>query len=151
MDTLLQRVAGFLAWRSNRPAPIRWLGAMIVFLAALSARFALGLVHGANPGLTFYPAILLVSVIFGWKEALAVLVLSVIAGVYWFQLLSGSGVVRGLTRPSRRRGRRAGPCRGDGRCARTGRNRDTAAASSARCRGADAARSAAATRNPRWC
>src|SRR3954470_19819457 len=66
-------------------------------------------------------------------------------------LLLGSGVVGCLTRPSRRRERRAEPCRGDGRCARTGRNRDTAAVCLAICRGAGAARSAAATRSLRWC
>src|SRR5690348_14764124 len=61
-------------------------------------------------------------------------------------LLLSSGVVRGLTRLSRRRGRRVKPCRGDAYCARPGRYRDRPAACPARCRGAGAARSAAATR-----
>src|SRR3954453_10631341 len=66
-------------------------------------------------------------------------------------LLLGSGGRECLARPSLRRGRGAEPCRGGGRCARTGRNRDTAAVCPARYRGAGAARSAAATRSPRWC
>src|SRR3954471_1652050 len=66
-------------------------------------------------------------------------------------LLLGSGVVGCLTRPSLRRGRRAGLCRDGGRYARSGRNRDTTVVCPARCRGAGAARSAAATRSPRWC
>jgi hypothetical protein len=41
------------------------------------------------------------------------------------RLLLGSGVVGCLTRPSLRRGRRAGLCRDGGRYARTERNRDT--------------------------
>src|SRR3954468_14908926 len=65
-------------------------------------------------------------------------------------LLLGSGVVGCLTRPSLRRGRRAGLCRDGGRYARTERNRDTTVVCPARCRGAGAARSAAATRSPRW-
>jgi hypothetical protein len=47
--------------------------------------------------------------------------------------------------------RRGGLCRDGGRCARTGRSRDTMAASPARCRGAGATRSAAVTRTPRAC
>src|SRR3954454_2673989 len=66
-------------------------------------------------------------------------------------LLSGSGVVRRITLPGRRRARRGGPCPGTGRCARTRRKRGRAAASPARRRGAVAARSAAATRPPPWC
>src|SRR3954452_19650927 len=66
-------------------------------------------------------------------------------------LLSGSGVVRRITPPGRRRARRGGPCPGTGRCARTRRKRGRAAASPARRRGAVAARSAAATRPPPWC
>src|SRR3954466_13250353 len=66
-------------------------------------------------------------------------------------LLLGSGVVGCLTRPSLRRGRRAGLCRDGGRYARSERNRDTTVVCLARCRGAGAARSAAATRSPRWC
>src|SRR3954453_8365739 len=66
-------------------------------------------------------------------------------------LLSGSGVVRRITPPGRRRARRGGPCPGTGRCARTRRKRGRAAASPARRRGAVAARSAAATRPPPRC
>ncbi len=51
-----------------------------------------------------------------------------------------------ITSPGRRQGLRAGLCRGGGRCARTERSRDRAAACPARCPGAAAARSAATTR-----
>src|ERR671917_1364730 len=50
-----------------------------------------------------------------------------------------------------RQGRRGGLCLGAGRCARTRRSRDTAAASPARCPGAGGARSAAGTTSPPWC
>src|SRR3712207_2891898 len=50
-----------------------------------------------------------------------------------------------VTPPGRRRVRQGGLCLDTGRCARTGRSRGRAAAFPARCRGAAAARSAAAT------
>src|SRR5215218_4728483 len=52
-----------------------------------------------------------------------------------------------VTRPEPRRGRQARLCRDGGRCARTRRSGDTAAACPVRCPGAGAARSAAATRS----
>src|SRR6185437_15531414 len=64
------------------------------------------------------------------------------------RLLLGSGVVDCLIQQSPPRGRQAGPCRADGRCARTERNQDTTATCPARYPGAAAARSAAATRSP---
>src|SRR5215204_3964655 len=66
------------------------------------------------------------------------------------RLLLASGVLGWVIRPRRQRARRAGLCRDGARCARTGRSRDRAAASPARDRGAGGARSAAATRTPRW-
>ena len=53
---------------------IRWLAAFALFGVALAARFSLGLFYGGIPSLAFYPVILIVAVLFGWKEALAVLV-----------------------------------------------------------------------------
>ena len=64
---------------------------------------------------------------------------------------AGQGSPAVSQRPRQRRGLRAGLCRVGARCARTGRSRDRAAACLARCPGAGAARSAAATRSPRWC
>src|SRR5215213_3179257 len=66
-------------------------------------------------------------------------------------LLLACGVLVWVVRPRRQRVRRAGLCRDGVRCARTGRSRGSPAACPARCRGAGAATSAAATRTPRWC
>lgn len=63
---------------------IGWLAALALFGFALAIRFSVGLLHGAIPALAFYPIILIVSVLFGWKEAVAVLGLSAIAGFFLF-------------------------------------------------------------------
>jgi hypothetical protein len=63
---------------------IRWLAAFAFFGVALAARFLLGQFYGGIPSLAFYPVILIVAVAFGWKEALAVLVLSVTSGLFYF-------------------------------------------------------------------
>jgi two-component sensor histidine kinase len=84
MKSLTERVAGVLAWRSNQPAVIRWLQAVGLFFLALLLRFALGDLHGATVGLAFYPSILLIALLIGWREALLVLALSVSAGIYLF-------------------------------------------------------------------
>jgi two-component sensor histidine kinase len=73
-----------LAWRSSQPAIVRWLQAIAVFMVAFSARFWLGVVHGANPALTFYPAIIVAAVLLGWREAVLILALSVTVGAYFF-------------------------------------------------------------------
>jgi two-component sensor histidine kinase len=80
----MRRCVNILTWRSRKPALVSWGGAILVFVIAFFARLLLGGLHGANPGLTFYPAVLLASVFLGWKEALLVLFLSVSAGVYVF-------------------------------------------------------------------
>jgi two-component sensor histidine kinase len=80
----MKRFVHILAWRSRQPALIRWGGAISVFVIALLTRFSLGPLHAANPGLTFYPAMLLASVFLGWREALLVLGLSVSVGAYLF-------------------------------------------------------------------
>ena len=63
---------------------IRWLATFSLFGVALAARYLLGMFYGGLPSLAFYPVILVVAAIFGWKEALAVLMLSVTAGLYLF-------------------------------------------------------------------
>jgi two-component sensor histidine kinase len=73
-----------MAWQSKQPAVLRWLGAIAFFGVALAGRLALGTFYGGMPSLTFYPMLLIVAAIFGWKEALAVLCLSVMAGIYLF-------------------------------------------------------------------
>lgn len=80
----MDRVAWILAWRSGQPAINRWLAAAALFVVALSARIALGRLHGANPVITFYPAILLAALLLGWKQALVLLLLAVTAGAYLF-------------------------------------------------------------------
>lgn len=76
----MQWLLRIVSWRSNQPAMIRWLAAFALFGVALAARFFLGMFYGGLPALAFYPVLLIVAVLFGWKEALAVLGLSVIVG-----------------------------------------------------------------------
>ena len=78
------RFLGILGWRSRQTPLFRWGGAILLFLVALSARFAFGNLHGVNSALTVYPIILLASVLLGWKEALLILGLLVVAGEYLF-------------------------------------------------------------------
>jgi two-component sensor histidine kinase len=73
-----------IAWRSKQPAIIRWLAVFGLYGVAVAARFALGLLYGGVPSLIFFPVLLIVTVLFGWKEGLVVLGLSVIAGLYLF-------------------------------------------------------------------
>jgi two-component sensor histidine kinase len=80
----MHRFLKILGWRSRQPPLLRWSGTIFLFLIALSARFAFGTLHGGNPALTFYPAILLASVLLGWKEALLLLGLFIAAGTYLF-------------------------------------------------------------------
>lgn len=84
MENPSQRFMQVLAWRSNQSAIVRWLIALAIFVVAFSARFWLGAIHGANPALTFYPAIIVAAVLLGWKEALLILALSVTVGTYFF-------------------------------------------------------------------
>jgi two-component sensor histidine kinase len=73
-----------LRWRWRQPAPIRWLAATALFGIAFVIRWSLGPLFGAAPFVSFYPAILIAAVMFGWQEAGFVLVLSLSAGVCFF-------------------------------------------------------------------
>ena len=84
MTRVTQRLQALLKWQSRQSALLRWGAALILFAIALVARLALGRLHGANPVLAFYPAILLATLVLGWKEALLILTLSVGAGIYLF-------------------------------------------------------------------
>ena len=84
MRSLSHQFMRILAWRSSQPAVVRWLLAMAIFVVAFSARFWMGALHGANPALTFYPAIIVAAVLFGWKEAILILGLAVTVGAYAF-------------------------------------------------------------------
>jgi two-component sensor histidine kinase len=84
MKRLTERATRILAWRWGQPVLVRWFAALLFFAAALLTRTALGTLHGANPALAFYPAILLVAVLIGWVEAVVVLCLSVGAGFFLF-------------------------------------------------------------------
>ena len=73
-----------VSWRSKSPPVIRWLAAFALYGIALGVRFAFGRLHGGIPSLTFYPALLIATVFLGWKEAAAVLVLSIATAMYLF-------------------------------------------------------------------
>jgi two-component sensor histidine kinase len=80
----MQQFLRILGWRSRQTPLIRWGGAIFLFLVALSARSALGPLHGGNFALTVYPTILLATVVLGWNEALLLLGILVAAGAYLF-------------------------------------------------------------------
>jgi len=72
------------ALQSKQPAALRWLETFALFGIALAVRLSVGQFYGGMPSLTFYPVLLIVALVFGWKEATAVLVLSVAVGLYLF-------------------------------------------------------------------
>jgi signal transduction histidine kinase len=80
------RVEWLLRWRSRQPPLIRWLEAFALFGIAFAIRLSLGPLLGAMPFVSFYPAMLLAAILLGWKEAILVLVLSISAGWFYFQL-----------------------------------------------------------------
>ena len=80
----MQWLVRLMSWQSKQPATLRWAMTAALFGAALATRYALGLFYGAIPSLAFYPVLLIVAALIGWKEALAVLGLSVTVGVYFF-------------------------------------------------------------------
>ncbi|HVY15085.1 MAG TPA: sensor histidine kinase [Rhodopila sp.] len=84
MTSLSDRMIKIIAWRSEQPAPLRWLLTGLIFAAAALARTALGPLHGANPALSFYPAIIVVATVLGWREAAVLLVLSIGLGICLF-------------------------------------------------------------------
>lgn len=80
----MQWLVRLIGWQSKQPAVIRWATTFALFGAALAARSALGVFYGGLPSLAFYPMLLIVAALIGWKEATAVLCLSVAVGVYYF-------------------------------------------------------------------
>lgn len=84
MGRTTRRLTNLLAWRAKQPVLARWLVALALLGAALAVRMNLGPLEGANPALTFYPAILLAAVLLGWQQAAAVLVGAVAIGGYLF-------------------------------------------------------------------
>jgi two-component sensor histidine kinase len=83
-------ITRILRWRWAQPAPIRWLAGMVLFGIAFVIRWSLGPLFGAAPFVSFYPAILIAAVMFGWQEAVFVLVLSISAGLRFFLPLDRS-------------------------------------------------------------
>jgi len=81
---MLPRLMRVFLWRPPQPALARWIEAAALAACAVAARYFLGTLCGANPGTVFFPAILIATVLLGWKEALLVLGLSIAAGWYWF-------------------------------------------------------------------
>ena len=82
--TLMWWMTRILWWQWRQAAPIRWLAATTLFGIAFVIRWSLGPLFGAAPFLSFYPAILIAAVMFGWQEAGFVLVLSLSAGMCFF-------------------------------------------------------------------
>src|SRR6266567_7358315 len=80
----MQWLMPIVGWGSKQPPVIRWPAAFALFGIALAARYWLGMFYGGLPSLAFYPVILIVAAIFGWKEASTVLMLSVTARLYLF-------------------------------------------------------------------
>lgn len=80
----MQWLVRLMSWQSKQPAMIRWAMTFALFGAALATRYALGLFYGGMPSLAFYPVLLIVAALIGWKEALAVLGLSVTVGACFF-------------------------------------------------------------------
>jgi two-component sensor histidine kinase len=78
------RVLRMLGWRWRQPTFARWLEAAALFGVALAIRSSLGPLYGAVPFLSFYPAILIAAALLGWKEAVFVLMLSLLAAWYFF-------------------------------------------------------------------
>jgi two-component sensor histidine kinase len=79
---VMRWIIRILTWRSHQPAPIRWLEAAALFSIAFGLRWSMGLRFG--PLASFYPAILVSTVLLGWKEAIFLLVLSLLAGWCFF-------------------------------------------------------------------
>ncbi len=77
-------ITRIFAKRWQQPPLIRWLEAVALFGTALATRFALGSFYEAARFLTFYPVIIVAAVMLGLKEAILVLVLSLLAGWYFF-------------------------------------------------------------------
>jgi two-component sensor histidine kinase len=78
------RVLRILAWRSKQPPLVRWLEATALFAVAFALRGLIGWSEAAGPFLTFYPAVVIASLLLGWKEAGFILLLSMAAGLFVF-------------------------------------------------------------------
>src|SRR5690348_8045950 len=81
---MLPRLMRVFLWHPPQPALARWIEAVVLAACAVTARYFLGTLWGANPGTVFFPAILIATVLLGWMEGLLVLALSIAAGWYWF-------------------------------------------------------------------
>lgn len=84
MVWVTRRIQELLTWQSKQPALLRWGAVVLLFITALLVRCVFGRLHGANPALTFYPALLVAAALLGWKEASVVLILSDVVGSYLF-------------------------------------------------------------------
>ena len=77
-------MALILALQSKQPPLLRWLEAFALLGIALTIRLTLGNFYGGIPALAFYPVLLIVVVLCGWKEATAVLILLFTMAWYLF-------------------------------------------------------------------
>jgi two-component sensor histidine kinase len=63
---------------------MRWVAAALLFAAALMARIILGPVFGASPALTFFPALLVGTVLLGWEQGSAILLAGTASSILFF-------------------------------------------------------------------
>lgn len=80
----MQWLLRIMVCRTTQPPIVRWVEVIVLFGMVLAARMIFGTAHGVVPAISFYPLLLIVTLFFGWLEALVVLCLSVAAAVYLF-------------------------------------------------------------------
>jgi two-component sensor histidine kinase len=73
-----------MAWGTKQPAYVRWPAVLALLVVPLAIRELAGRLYGGVPALTFYPVILVVALVFGWIEASVALVVSLLAGLFFF-------------------------------------------------------------------
>jgi two-component sensor histidine kinase len=81
----MQFLMRLVRWGSEKSPLVRWALTFVLVGLAILSRYALGRMYGAIPAVTFYPMILLVTALFGWKEGVVALGVSVLSGALFFQ------------------------------------------------------------------
>jgi two-component sensor histidine kinase len=72
-------------WQSGRPTVVRWVASLALFAVAITTRVTVGTLHVAAPAFPFIPILIIIAMMFGWKEAIVILCLSV--GFGWYMYL----------------------------------------------------------------
>ena len=81
----MQFLMQLVRWGSAQPPLVRWTTTFALIALAVLSRYLLGRAHGALPAVTFYPMLLLVTALFGWKEGVMALGVSILSGALLFQ------------------------------------------------------------------